>query len=364
MSRLMVAAGMLVLVTAQVSAQQVVVGVESIKKDETTESKPKGEAKPVVMGHNIGVQQVPVAVGHQIAVSIPQNAESEVVAATGVPRFDLGFPLNHAEAIRAMGAHGTNACTACHTSSQELEIHYGMYASNFAGVSFTGSLRLGAYVVSPLTSPLFRSHLPLKDEAAWLVVETTTDAESESGLTKGDVVVSINETSVADPAAVRKLVASERDNEVQVTLIRGGKKIVATIAGDTLAEPPEPYQIGVQVEPPGEALRSQLKLYENEGLLVVRVVDESPAEKAGVKPFDILLRANGERLQDSNGLKSVVNASAGKPLTLTLMRAGKETEVEVTPVQRPRVTAVATEYCPALQRTVVGVPYTPDAEKP
>ncbi|GAB4128469.1 S1C family serine protease [Thermopirellula anaerolimosa] len=112
-------------------------------------------------------------------------------------------------------------------------------------------------------------------------------------------------------------------------------------AGGVWAEdnaPPkaDDYWLGVLCGPVPEVLRAHLELPENTGLLVEDVVKEGPAEKAGVRVHDILLQAGDKSLQSPADLVNEVHAAADKPLTLRILRGGKNMELSVTPEPRPK----------------------------
>jgi hypothetical protein len=97
------------------------------------------------------------------------------------------------------------------------------------------------------------------------------------------------------------------------------------------------FMIGVHCEPVGDALRSQLQLDSESGLVVVKVSKDSPAEAAGVEKHDILMFADDRELGSQSDLSESVQ-TAGKEkakLSLTVIRAGKEIGVDVSPVERP-----------------------------
>ena len=97
------------------------------------------------------------------------------------------------------------------------------------------------------------------------------------------------------------------------------------------------FMIGVHCEPIGETLRSQLQLDSEVGLVVVEVTKGSPAETAGVEKHDILMFADDQELGKQSDLSESVQ-TAGKEkskLSLTVIRAGKEIGVDVSPVERP-----------------------------
>ena len=95
------------------------------------------------------------------------------------------------------------------------------------------------------------------------------------------------------------------------------------------------YWIGVLCEPPPAALRAQLNLAGEKGLLVQDVAKDSPADKAGLKQFDVLLSIGDEPLASPQDLSRLVAGSQGEALTIRYLRGAKEASVEVKPAERP-----------------------------
>jgi hypothetical protein len=97
------------------------------------------------------------------------------------------------------------------------------------------------------------------------------------------------------------------------------------------------YWIGVGGESVPEAIRAQVDIADNEGLLLGAVDPEGPAGKAGVQQFDILLKANGEPISSIAPLSELVGkqGEANSSIKMELLRRGKPVVVEVTPEERP-----------------------------
>jgi regulator of sigma E protease len=66
---------------------------------------------------------------------------------------------------------------------------------------------------------------------------------------------------------------------------------------------------------------------------VASVSPGMPAEKAGLKQGDILLRLDGKPLRSVQRLHEVVNGAGGKPVTVDYLRDGRESVVEIQPVK-------------------------------
>lgn len=68
-----------------------------------------------------------------------------------------------------------------------------------------------------------------------------------------------------------------------------------------------------------------------QGALVANVVSESPAEKAGIKTGDIILKFNRRNVLDADQLPSMVGAlKEGDDVEVTLYRSGKEIDTVIT----------------------------------
>ena len=89
-------------------------------------------------------------------------------------------------------------------------------------------------------------------------------------------------------------------------------------------------------------LRAHLDLPQGQGLLIVDVVPDSPAAKAGLKRHEILLRANDTELRAMNDLVALVRSEGDKQgqITLEILRHGERETVYLTPEERPADVAV------------------------
>ena len=92
-----------------------------------------------------------------------------------------------------------------------------------------------------------------------------------------------------------------------------------------------------------DALRSQLNLEANVGLLVDAVTDDSPARKQGLERNDILLSARlaaeppgkeSRKFSQVADLVKIVQEAESKPVQFEVLRRGVRKTIEVTPVER------------------------------
>lgn len=133
-----------------------------------------------------------------------------------------------------------------------------------------------------------------------------------------------------------------------------------TVNIDKIAAEAPKFIIGVSVSEAPRVLMIQLGREEEAAVVVDSVMDDSPAAKAGVKQYDLILKASGEPIHSAPELTKAVKASEGKAIELVLLRTGKELKIDITP--RPneptRYTTVSDgviHFGPALiERQVMG----------
>lgn len=199
---------------------------------------------------------------------------------------------------------------------------------------------LGASIV-PADESL-RTQLGLTDGQGLIVKSVAHGGPAfQIGLQANDVLTSLADKPLATPADLIKQLKEAGEKVVPLQVLRSGKSMTIQVKpiyhvtfGPVETTRPR-YLLGVQVESLDETLRAQLKLPDQEGLLVNAVEPESAAEKAGFKKYDILLAVGDQPLKGSEDLVSRIQNSSGKALTFKLLRGGKTITVEVTPTIQP-----------------------------
>ncbi|MCX7887728.1 MAG: DegQ family serine endoprotease [Verrucomicrobiae bacterium] len=89
--------------------------------------------------------------------------------------------------------------------------------------------------------------------------------------------------------------------------------------------------LGVIIQDVTEELAEQFRLGETKGALVAQVNKESPADKAGLKPGDVIVEYRGKPVADTRELRNAVAATApGTKADLTIIRDGKRRTLTVT----------------------------------
>ncbi len=96
--------------------------------------------------------------------------------------------------------------------------------------------------------------------------------------------------------------------------------------------------VGVEVQDITPELAESFKLPGSRGALIAGVLRGGPADRAGIKPGDILLEVNGVPVTDSSDMLNKISALApGTIATLTVMRNRTEAALRVSVAKRPRM---------------------------
>jgi serine protease Do len=94
--------------------------------------------------------------------------------------------------------------------------------------------------------------------------------------------------------------------------------------------------IGVGIQDVDENLAKSFNLKKAEGILVSEVQQGSPAEKAGLKQGDVILRLDNKTLNNVNDLRNQISLLPPKTtIILQIIRDGKSKDVEVTVGEQP-----------------------------
>ena len=94
--------------------------------------------------------------------------------------------------------------------------------------------------------------------------------------------------------------------------------------------------IGVGLQEITPDIAESLKLASNEGALINGVVRGGPADKAGVKPGDLLKAINGKAISNVSQAINVTTAlPPGRSAELDVMRGGKSLKLSISVGKRP-----------------------------
>ena len=102
--------------------------------------------------------------------------------------------------------------------------------------------------------------------------------------------------------------------------------------------------IGVEVQEITPTVAESFKLQTTRGALIAGVLRGGPADKAGVKPGDVLVEVEGRPVADPTAMLNLVAALApGNTARMKLKRAGRDVDTSITVGRRPKPQARAAD---------------------
>jgi S1-C subfamily serine protease len=282
----------------------------------------------------------------------------------------IGVPSAIQSPIRASAGVGFAIPSSIVQQVVPVLIEEGSYDHSWIGITGT-----------TLTPDLAEAMGLEKDQRGALVIEVANNGPAdEAGLQGSDEQISIDGVQARvggdiitafDGRPVREfddLVAylarhTQVGQTVTLTILRDGEKqeIDVTLGSRPgTTETPEPQEeqasadvwLGIQGRTLTTAIAEAMDLSARQkGVLVSQVENNSPADEAGLRGSYKSLRMNGEQvliggdvitavddqeIESIEELQTAINrAEAGDEVTLTLLRNGEETSVEVTLAERP-----------------------------
>ncbi len=117
--------------------------------------------------------------------------------------------------------------------------------------------------------------------------------------------------------------------------------------------------LGIQIQPVTEDVAASLGMDEAQGAIVVQVIENTPAAAAGFEQGDVVLKVNGEAVEDNRDLTRRVGAlRPGENTTFVVLRDGRERTIHATLDLREELVAEAD--VPDLPGGKTGIP--PEAQ--
>lgn len=150
-----------------------------------------------------------------------------------------------------------------------------------------------------------------------------TDASINPGNSGGPLldmsgkVVGINTAIIASGQGIGFAIPSNMAAKI-IDQIKDGKKISRG-------------WIGVTIQDVDENAAKALGLQDQTGALVGSVLDNEPAQKAGIRDGDVILAVDDKKIEDSAALlRAIADKQPGTKAVLTVWRDGKTSEINVT----------------------------------
>jgi serine protease Do len=178
-----------------------------------------------------------------------------------------------------------------------------------------------------------QQNLKLKNRQGALVGEVFTgDAADKAGIKIGDVVLEIAGQKVKDNRELGRIVATLHvGSKVNVKVFRDGKEIILPIVIAERKDPQEQAasdshateQFGITAQEVTPEIAKYFALPQKTGVIITDVKAGGPADEAGLKPRDIILKINNIEISGLKEYQAALTAGNKGDALLMLMRRGK-----------------------------------------
>jgi serine protease Do len=188
-------------------------------------------------------------------------------------------------------------------------------------------------MIQPLTPELAKGfNVPAGGGALVASVQDNSPA-ARAGVKAGDVITEFDGHELTQTADLSKLVAATAvGREVPLTIVRDGKTVTLQSRIARMDEPDQPAvaqsdsgkePLGLTVETVTPSVGRELGLADTRGVVVRGVRDSSPAEKAGIRPGDVITEVDHHPVTSAADMKQLLAKHAqGAPVVVLLHRDG------------------------------------------
>lgn len=168
----------------------------------------------------------------------------------------------------------------------------------------------------------------IKGHYGVLILKVVKDSPAkEAGLKSKDIILEIKGEKVYTHDQVTKMLSNfEPEQVIKIKILRDGKektfKVTLGKKKGLFGEKTKAY-LGVYLEDLSDEDYEEIGLDENYGVLVSEVVEDGPAEKAGIEDDDIIMEIEKEKVYTSDQLsKMLYNFEPEKEVKVLVFRSG------------------------------------------
>lgn len=184
-------------------------------------------------------------------------------------------------------------------------------------------------------------------------VEDGTPA-AEAGLLSDDVITAIDGESMLDQDLAEVIGAYAPGDTIAITVLRDGEEIEFEATLAEFAQSPE--RPGVRVQVLATTFLGISVEANEDGIVILDVVEGSPAEEAGMQEGDLVIGINDQDVSDVEGLRETIRAmSPGDTITVTVMRDGEEIDLEATLSESAPPQAIPAVPMPMMVTAFLGI---------
>lgn len=191
-------------------------------------------------------------------------------------------------------------------------------------------------------TPSLKEALKVGDRTGLLIAEVIEGSPADKAdLYEKDVILTYDGQPVEKADDFARMVRNTPpDKTIKLDVLRDGEKveIEVTIGKRKYRRSKNSYvffgsdrpRLGVKVHELNEDLAHYFDVDKNKGVLILEVIDDSPAEKGGLKAGDIISKINNEHVADPDELIEILGEyEEGDVVTVEYVRHGKTAKIEL-----------------------------------
>jgi regulator of sigma E protease len=143
-------------------------------------------------------------------------------------------------------------------------------------------------------------------------------AAERAGILRGDRIIAVGDTPVPTWDKFDVAVGTKPNRDISITFVRDGQTKTADLHTSSEGR----FQFG------------DIGVLPDNTPVVASVVKGDVAEKAGLKPGDLLVAVNGDLIKQPSELTDAISRNAGKLTDILIKRNGQQMHISVTPQKR------------------------------
>ncbi len=198
-------------------------------------------------------------------------------------------------------------------------------------------------------TPSLRKKMKLGEQTGLRVTNVVENSPADdAGFREEDVIVEFDGKKVEEAGVFSRMVREAgADKKVIVVLVREGERKNMEVMLGKRRSSSQAYaygfghapgafafsgrpRLGVQVHEMDESLAAYFKVPPREGVLILEVNEDSPAEKAGFKSGDVITKVGEEKIRAAEDLiEALAEYEEGDKVAIAYVRQGKSATVEI-----------------------------------
>jgi len=223
--------------------------------------------------------------------------------------------------------------------------------NNSQAKSDNGNSWLGVYI-QDVDSDMAQAK-GLKSTDGILVDDVVDDSPAEKGgIESGDIIIKFKGKKTKNEKALRKAIESSKPGEeVEIIVLRDGKDKKLTIKIGEAEKRSYSYNwnfddnelkmfgnscmksnagLGILIDDLSEQLGDYFGVNNGEGVLINEVLEDSPAEKSGLKAGDVIIKVDDDKIKSIDDLREIISEKDdGDKIKVVVKRNKKEKDFKI-----------------------------------